>query len=659
VTVLGYRFWQRQFGGDPSVLGRKLQLNGKVRTVIGVMPPRFMWRGADVYLPDVFHRGQPVEGVQQVHLLGRLKPGITREQATAALEPLIQEMQRQHPDEFPASWRIQLRDFGETFPSGIRRTLWILFGAVGLLLLIACLNVSNLLLSRAMYRRREIAIRGALGARRGRLIRQLLAESLVLALAGGAIGVGLAVLGLRAIVAIVPPDTIPDEAEIALNLPVLLFSLSVSVASALLAGLAPALHLTGDDLITPLKEAGRGASGSLRQRLFRNAFVVGEIALSLMLLVGASLMLRTLISIEGSGLMYHPERTLTLRIPFSEQRYPDAARRSAFLQEALRRLKDLPGAQAVGINSGMPPVYNWQMRISLQGQSRMEGQFAMLHQTNADYLRVAGVPLVQGRFLTEQEVNAGMHSMVVNQTFMRRYLAGQDRLGQIVHVLDLQEAPFHLSNDAFQIVGVARDAINRVATREIVPEMYVPYTITAYSDRIFVLGPDHPESLERAVKAQIFAVDPGQPVMDVKPMDRLLAENAYSRPRFNLFLFGVFAALGLLLALCGIYGVISQAVAQQTREIGIRMALGASYGQVTGHVLQGATKLLSLGILIGLGFSSVSVRALSGVIAGSAAFDPYSFAGMALLLFAAGLLASFLPARRAASVDPVTALRQE
>src|SRR5215469_5790748 len=355
VTLLGFKFWQRQFAGDPGVLGRKLRLNDKERTVIGVMPPRFMWRGADVYLPDVLHRGQTVEGEREVHLMGRLKPGITRERAAQELMPLFQEMQQQHPADFPKSWRIELRDFGETFPSDIRDAIWILFGAVGLLLVIACVNVSNLLLSRAAYRRREIAIRGALGARRPQLVRQLLAESLLLALAGGAAGVVLAVAGLRGIIAMVPPNTIPDEAQISPNLPVLLFSLAVSVSAALFFGLTPALHLAGGEILAPLREAGRGTAGGLRQRLLRGVLVVGEVALSLMLLVGASLMIRTLLSIQGANLSFHPERILTLLIPFSEQRYPDAARRNAFLLEALRRMKGVPGVQAIGINSGMPP----------------------------------------------------------------------------------------------------------------------------------------------------------------------------------------------------------------------------------------------------------------------------------------------------------------
>jgi putative ABC transport system permease protein len=659
VTLLGFKFWQRQFGGDPGVLGRKLRLNDKVRTVIGVMPPRFMWRGADVYLPDVFQRGQTVEGEREVNLMARLKPGVTRAQATAELAPLFQDLQHRHPDDFPKSWRLELRDFGETFPSGIREALWILFGAVGLLLLIACVNVSNLLLSRAAYRRREIAIRGALGAGRSRLVRQLLAESLLLSVFGGAAGVVLAVAGLRGIIAMVPPNTIPDEAQISLNLPVLLFSLAVSVCAALLFGLAPALNLAGGEILAPLKEAGRGNAGSLRQRMLRGFLVVGEVALSLMLLVGASLMIRTLISIQGTNLAFHPEQILTLRIPFSEQRYPDAARRNAFLREALARMKDIPGVRAVGINAGMPPVYNWQMTVTLPAKTEPEPQPAIFHQTNADYLRAVGTPLVRGRFLTEQEVNARIHSTVVNQAFVRRYFGGGDAMGRIVRVPRLKTPPLNLSDDGFQIVGIVGDTINRVSTREIMPEMYVPYTLAAVSDRIFVLGPEHPESLERAVKAQVYAVDAVQPVMDVKPMGQVLAENAYARPRFNLLLFGVFAAFGLVLALCGIYGVISQTVAQQTREIGIRIALGASYGQVIGMVLRMGIRLLAIGVAVGLVASIASVKVLKGLVANVSTFDPYSFAAVTLLLLAAGLFAAFWPARRAARVDPVTALRQE
>lgn len=659
VTVLGYRFWQRQFGGDPGVVGRKLRLNDKVRTVIGVMPPRFMWRGADVYLPDVLRAGQTLEGEDAVHLMGRLKPGVTREQAAAALRPVISELVRRHPDDFPKEWTLRLRSFGETFPSDIRETVWILFGAVGLLLLIACANVSNLLLSRGAYRRREIAIRAALGAGRLRIVRQLLAESLLLALGGAAVGVVLAFGCLRGILAVIPPNTIPDEAQISLNGAVLLFSLAVAGGVALLFGLAPALHLAGGDLLVPLKEAGRGISGGLRQRMTRGVLVVAEVALSLVLLVAASLMIRTLASIQGARLSFHPERILTLRIPLSEQRYPDAARRNAFLGEVLRRMRTAPGVLAVGINSGLPPVYNWTTPIVAVGTEHQDSRPVLLQQIDSGYPRVMGLRLLQGRFPAEDEVINQRHVIAVNQSFVTRHFPGRQALGRLIRIPRLRQAPLLLKDDSFEIAGVVEDTVNQAANNEIRPEIFLPYTITAGADRIFALGNGPAGALASALKAQVYAVDAGQPVMDVKSMETLLGEYAYARPRFSLILLSVFAGLGLVLALFGIYGVISHLVAQQTREIGIRIALGASFRQVIAMVLGVGMRLLGVGIAVGLVASLASVKVLSGLVRNVSTFDPYSFAAVTVLLVATGLFATFWPARRAARVDPMTVLRDQ
>ena len=659
VTLLGYRFWQRAFGGDPGVIGRKLRLNDKVRTVIGVMPQRFMWRGADVYLPDVFHRGATLEGERRVHLLGRLQPGISREQAAAQLKPLFDDMQQRHPDDFPKTWRLQLRDFGETFPSDIRESLWILFGAVGLLLLIACVNVSNLLLSRAVSRRREIAIRISLGAPRWRVIRQLLAESLVLALVGAAAGVALAYAGLRGIITAVPPNTIPDEAKIEINAAVLLFTLGVCVVSAVVFGLAPAIQASGSDILAAVKEAGRGNAGSRGQRLLRAALVGGEVALSLMLLVGASLMIRTLMSLEGVRLGFRPDRIWTLRIPVTDQRYPNAARRSAFFQDVLQRMRSVPGVAAVGINEGLPPIYTWAMPVNPVGSAQHDTRDVVFQQVTEDYARVMGTTIVQGRFLNAQEVNAGMHTAVVNRTFAQRYYPEGNVIGRIVELPRLRTPPFRLTDVGFQIAGVVEDTVNRLATNEIWPEIFIPYTVTGRADRTYVLGRGRPEAMASVVKAQVFAVDPGQPVMDEKPYATLLAENAYSGPRFNLLLFTIFAGLGLALALSGIYGVVSHAVSQQTREIGIRVALGAGLRQVVLPVLAMGARLLAIGVAVGLAGSLASVRLLKNLVRNVSTFDTWSFVAVTALLFAAGLFAAFWPARRAARVDPVEALRQD
>lgn len=657
VTLLGYRFWNQQFGADPSVLGRKLRLNDKVRTIIGVMPPRFMWRGADVYLPAVFRRGQTVEGERSVHLLGRLKPGVTKAQTEADLLPILQDIQRKNPDIFTAkNWRLVLRDFGETFPSGIQDELWILFGAVGVLLLIACVNVSNLLLSRAAYRRREIAIRASMGARRSRLIRQLLAESLVLAVAGGVLGVFVAWAGLRGIIAMVPPNTIPDEAEIALNMPVLLFTLAVSAAAAVVFGLAPALQLSGRNLLTPLREAGRGIAGTRAQRILRGTLVVGEVALSLMLLVGASLMIRSLLSIQAGNLAFHPDRILTMRIPFAERRYPTPERRNTFLSDVLQRISTVPGVAAAGINSGLPPIYNWNFPVT--AEDRIVSDQVLLHQTNEAYRQIAGLALKQGRFLTAQDVHAAAHYIVVNETFVRRAFPGGDPLGRIVRIPQLRTPRFRMADDSFQIIGIVGDTVNRASTNEVWPEMFAPYTILGRADRLMILASGRPETLNAAVKAQVYAVDPIQPLMEEQTMETLLARNAYSRPRFNLLLFAVFAGLGLALALFGIYGVISHAVAQQTREIGIRIALGATVSEVVGMMLRIGVRLLAIGIGVGLVGSLAAVKLLKGLVTNVSVFDPYSFAAVTVLIFAAGMFASFWPARRAARVDPISALRE-
>ena len=659
VTLLGYKFWQREFGGDPGVLGRKLLLNDKLRTVIGVMPQRFMWRGADVYLPDVFRRGQNVEGVRDVDLIGRLKPGVTRPQAQADLKPIIEELAQQSPSDFPKNWRVELRTFKETYPSGITDALWILFGAVGLLLVIACVNVSNLLLSRAAYRRREIAIRASLGASRFRLVSQLLAESLVLATAGGALGILVAFVGLRGIIAMVPPNTIPDEAHVALDGQALAFTLAVSVVSAILFGLAPALYLSGRDISTPLKESGRGSSGGLRQRLARSVLVVGEVALSLMLLVGASLMIRTLVSIQGANLGFRPDRILTLRIPFSDQRYPDAARRVAFLQDLLNRVQSLPGVAAVGVDTGLPPLGNWTMPVEIVGASQQDSRPAIVDQASEGFLNAMGIPVIQGRFFSPSDVNSRLQLAVVNQSFVHRYFSGRDALGRVIRLPRLKTAPAKIADPTFQIVGVVKDTLNRIQTNETVPEIYIPHSLAGMADRLFVKVDGPPQRLEKPIAAQVYAIDSGQAVMDMWTLQTGLRDYVYAQPRFNLLLLAVFAGLGLILALFGVYGVIANSVAQRTREIGIRLALGASFRQVVGMVASLGAKLVGAGILLGLGASLVSMRLLSGLVRNVSVFDPYSFAGVALLLFLAGLFASFWPARRAARVDPVRALRDE
>ncbi len=659
VAILGYKFWQRQFGGDSGVIGRKLQLNDKFRTVVGVMPKRFMWRGADVYLPVVFHRGEVVEGVRDVYVLGRLKSQVSSAQAEADLRPIIEELQHQSPRDFPEKWRVGLISFKETFPSDIREALWILFGAVGLLLLIACVNVSNLLLTKAAGRQREIAVRASLGASRMRLIRQFLTESLTLSLLGGLLGILFGHAGLKGIMAMVPPGTIPDESKIELNLAVLLFTTAVSIVTAVLAGLAPALSISGKNVASPLKEAGRGMAGGSGQKWLRSALVVGEVALSLMLLVGASLMIRTLIAVQNIDLGIRPDRLLTLRVPLSVDRYPDAVRRSIFFDELLHRIDAMPGVISSGLNTGLHPLGNWSMPIELLGNAQPDTRRIVLHQTNENYTKAMGIGLVAGRFFNQHEIANRSRLAIVNRAFVARYCDGRDCLGKMVRIPRLSSAPFNLVENSFQIIGVVNNSMNRIYTNETLPELYVPYTITGMADQLVIAAHGNPLSLANAIRAQVYQIDKDQPVMDAKTIDMLLADFVYARPKFNLLLFGVFAALGLTLALAGVYGVISNLVAQRTQEIGVRIALGASYPQVIGMILGSGMKLLGAGIIIGLIGSLASARVLSNQVWKLSTFDPIAFTAVSALLLIAGLLACFWPARRATRIDPVTALRHE
>lgn len=444
-----------------------------------------------------------------------------------------------------------------------------------------------------------------------------------------------------------------------LNAPVMWFTVAVTVGTALLFGVLPAIYATGRDIVSPLKESGRGLSSSRRQQILRGVLVAGEVALSTMLLVGASLMIRTLLVIQSGDPGLRPDRVLTLRIPFSSDRYPDAKRRVAFVQEVLRRIKAVPGVAAVGINTGLPPVGNWTMPARIVGGTQNEGRPVIVDQVNDGYTAAMGVSLLRGRFFTEQEVFGKIHSAVVNEAFARRYFPGQEAIGHLVTLPRLSTAPVNLADNSFQIVGVTKDKVNQISTQETIPEIYIPYTLAGMAERLYVLAQIQPELLDRAIREQVYSADRGQPVTEVKTLAALLGEYVYSRPRFNLLLFSVFAALGVTLALFGVYGVISNTVAQRTHEIGIRLALGASMRQVIAMVTGVGAKLVGAGVAIGLIGSLASVRVLSGLVQNISTFDPYSFVAVTVLLFAAGLFASFWPARRAALVDPVTALRDE
>jgi predicted permease len=622
------------------------------------MPKRFMWRGADVYLPVTFQRGRIVEGVRNVHLLGRLEPGVSDAAAEADLAPIIADLKTREPSQFPDQWRVSLLPFKQTFPSSIAGDIWILLGAVALLLLIACANVSNLLLSRASVRQREMTIRVALGASRPRLIRQLLTESLILALAGGALGTALAYAGLPAILAIVPPGTIPDESEITLNRQVLGFALLVSALTSVICGLAPALQTVRRDLANSMREASRTLAGTSRQAVVRKALVVIEVALALVLLAGSSLLLRTFVALDRAPLTLPPEELLTMRVPLPAQRYPDAPRRIAFFQDVLPRMGAIPGVVAAGVNSGLHPLGNLRAPAEVAGEPS-SSETVVIHNVSAGYLEALGIRLAAGRLLTDSDVDSAQRVALVNERFVRSRFNHRPPLGHTIRVPRLREPPVGLSDDSFQVVGVVHDTLNVGLTDPVAPELYLPYTLAGLSNLVVVRTKGDPAAVTRAVISQIYAVDKGQPVTSVQTLETLLRELEYATPRFNLLLLSIFAGVGMALAMVGVYGIMASAVAQERPEIGIRMAMGADGGAIVRMVLARGVRLLLAGTALGLAGSFAAGRWLAGEVWRVAAFDPVAFASVSVLLLLVGLQACYWPARRAARTDPLIALRQQ
>lgn len=657
ICVLGFRFWQRQFAGDHAVIGQTMLLNGRTRTVIGVMPPRFMWRGADVYVPLDHRRGVTQEGVQFLHVLGRLKPGVTEAQAEANLRPIIDEMKRKAPASFPAEYRVGLLSFADTFPSGLTNVLWALFAAVGLLLLITCANVSNLLLAHSLHRAKEMAIRVSLGAPRWRLIRQLLTESTVIALAGGVLGVLLAWAGTKGILAIAPQFTIPDEADVRLNLPVLAFAAAVSMGTAILFGLLPALQTAKSNVVEPLKSGGRTGS-SRRESWLSDGLVVTEVGLSLMLLVAAALMVRSLMRVTGADYGVDTHDVLVARVPLDSQRYPLAEQRSAFAMALVERLRQLPNVESVAANTSYHPFGNAAAPVIIPGVA--DDRPVTIHSISADYPRIFRIPLRRGRLLEDSDVRMRRSLAVVSESFVDRYLSGRNPLGATFRVPRLLSPPFSLKTDGFEIVGVVADT-RGAFSREIRPEAYIPISVVGPANFGVMLRTQSgdPAMLAPTLRAAITELDKDQPVIDVEPVDRTIARFVSAGPKFNVVLFSVFGGLGLALVTVGIYGVIANSVARRTREIGVRMALGATVGDVVRHVVGRGIRLIAIGLLAGIAGGLATVRYLQSLLQGGSPYDPISLTAVIGLLALTGILASWLPAMRAAKITPVDALRTE
>jgi len=659
VVVLSYKIWRDEFGSNPRVIGTNIELNGEQRTVVGVMPPRFRFGDLDMWLPltlssndtSMFHR---------MWLLGRRKPGVSLQAVAADLDVIARRLATQYPKDYPAKFEINAKSLIETVVGQFRVMLFALLAAVGMLLLIACSNVANLLLARATARKKEIAIRASLGAARSRIVRQLLVESFALAAAGCALGYLLAYGGLKGVVAAIPEGIVPAEAVIRLNVSVLAFSIAITFATTLLCGLAPALHAVRGDLQNRLRDSGKGTSTGFAHGKFRSGLVVAQVGLSIVLLVGAGLMMRSLFALQHVELGLNPVNILVARTPLPRGHYETAEQKRVFFRQVLRKLSTLPGVVAVTETSALPPYGGIGSEVTVPGKTHADKWEAMFQLCSEGYFSTVGLRLEGGRLLTESDVESARHVAVVNQTLARKYFANEDPVGRSLKFNFLDTIPDAPHDAYFEIIGVIADAKNRGLQDPPQPEAFLPYGITGSFERgVLVRTSVEPMSLLMSVRREIWSVDRGVALTLTDTLENYLRRFSYSQPRFGLIVFGAFAVMGLVLVAIGIFSVMAYTVGLQTREIGIRMALGAQRASVLRMILRRSALLIALGIGAGELASFGLTRLVQSQIWGVSAHDPVTFGAVLALLVTVGIAASLVPARRATQVDPLVALRYE
>ncbi len=662
VFVMDYKLWRKRYNLDPTVLGRTFVLNGTPRTLVGIMPLRFTILAADLWMPAVLDRSDPEARHRYFWPHAHLKPGITLRQAEADISVIAHRLAQVYPKDYPKKFTVQIVTWLDAFVHGaFRRTLYTLAAAVALLLLIACSNVANMLLARGTSREKEMAIRASLGASRWTLIRQLLIESFLLALGGAAVGCLLAYGGIKALVALVPEGVILGDSVISLNVPVLLFSLGTAVFTALLFGLAPALHTVKRDLAEPLKSSGRGVGGGFRQGRLRNALVVVEVALSLVLLTGAGLLMRSFVSLQQVDLGLDPENVLAAFLSFPKEQYKTAAAKQRFFRQLLEHVYTLPGVVAATEASTLPPFGGIGSEVEIPGKTHTEKWEAIFQLCSEGYFRTLGIRLLRGRGLSEAEVNEARKVAVVNQTLVNKYFGKEDPIGRQIKLTMLETEPDPpVKNPVFEIVGVVADAKNSGIQESPRPEVFVPYTVTGAFERgILVRTSKDPLPMLNTLRREIWDIDRNVALSETGSLQDYLKRFSYAEPRFSLILLGVFAGVGLVLVATGVYSVIAYTVSRQTHEIGVRMALGAGRKDVLRMVLWIGARLIALGLISGLLASFGAARLIASQLWGVSPRDPITLCGVVAVVVLAGLAACYFPARRATKVDPMEALRYE
>lgn len=657
--VMSYKLWQKRFSGDPTILGKQFTLDGTARTLIGIMPKRFAWWGADLWIPATPSHGETDSNAPFFFLLGHLKPGLTLRTAQPDVAILAQRLSKVYPKNYPKKFDVRLQTLVDNVVGKFRETLYTLLAAVGLLLLIACANVANLLLAKATARDKEFAIRCSLGSGKWRVIRQLLVESVLLGLLGAIIGCLFAWGGLKALIAALPQFTFPDEAVISLNVRVLVATAAIALLTALLFGLAPALGAFSQNVSETLKAGGRGNSGFRRGRM-RNVLIVTEVALAVVLLSGAGLMMRSFLIERSADLgIAAPEKLVVSDIPLGKN-YKTADQQSRFVRELVSRLQNLPGVESASGALDFPPFGGINTDFEIAGKTHSEQWKGQMGFVDAQFFRTLGVHLLRGRLLTETDMAGKRKVVVINQTLAKKYFLGEDPLGKQIRLSRLEQAPLPVANPWFEIVGVMSDVKNHGVTDPMQPQAYAPITITGFGEYIVYLRAfGNPAPLAKALEGEILKMDKNLHPQNTGTLDATLDQFEYAKPRFGLQIFSVFAGIGLILVTVGVYSVVSYTVSQQNREIGIRMALGATRTSVMRLVMFSGMRFVIGGLAAGLFTGILILRLMKSQISGLSTSDPLTLAAVAVLLAAVAAAACYLPSLRATRVDPLVSLRYE
>jgi len=660
VFAMSHRLWKKQFNSDPGLVGKTFVLNGEPRTLVAVMPPRFLLGNDDIWMPNSMSPSDSANRHINFWTLGRLKPGVTTQQAASDFEIIARRLAKTYADDFPKQFTVLSKTLTDDVVGQFRATMFTLLAAVTMLLLIACSNVANLLLARATAREREIAIRASMGASRGRIVRQLLVESLMLALGGCLLGCVFAYFGLKGVTAAMPDQTIPAEAVLRLNWRALLFAIGVTGLTTLLCGLAPAVHAVRSDLQTRLKDTGKGVNTDFRHGKFRSGLVICEVMLSIVLLVGAGLMMRSLFALQHVELGLNPVNILVARTPLPKGQYETAEQKKIFFRQVLQRVIALPGVLAATETSSLPPYGGPDSDITIPGKAHSQPWNTMFQLCSEGYFKTMGRHLLRGRLLTESDVDNARPIAVVNEALVKAYFGKEDPIGQKIKFNEFDEMPQSHKDWYFEIVGVVADAKNRGLQLDIEPEAYLPYSVTGAGERgILVRTGVEPMSMLTLVRREIWAVDRNVALTFTGTLEGYLQQFSYAGPTFGLILLGVFASVGLVLVAIGVFSVMAYSVSLRTHEIGIRMALGASNSTVLKMVLRKGLRLIGVGIVLGLLASIALTRLVASQFWGVSPHDPLTFVGVMLVLTVVGTVACLVPARRATRVDPLVALRYE